>query len=895
MSTRKRAAHVAAVLCCCSIVLHAEETVQLRVIGEAVPGPGSLYRVVVEAGPSGEGPVIAGVSFALSIPAGGSTGAVSAGTTVWVDSPVAPVQVGPGGLRVGALLTAPHDLAEASCEVVSFHRTGSMGSAAFVGELDGLVIDAVVSTVDGRALRPYTRVLSGALMVPLVPAQAAAAAPGGPGMPVAGALEQGGGGAPLGGGLPCDTVEIVKQPPEIYDHWLDVPSLEYPEIQDAIDAVVNPTGPLSGIVVIEVDAGVYSPISIALDQLDAFAVDELYLFSTNGPDVTVIEGTLTDRAVTIGGNITGGDRRLYLGLVFVDDPDITDPTNWRGFTIRSLPGGGPPLSGGGVGILSADPGGGFGAVELRGNRIVDSTVTVAGPSGGGVAVANSRGIFLLRNEIGDNELRGEDITIGVQDADGAGLHIVRSEVVAVSNWIHGNDFLPTTADIDGEGGGIAMHSGSLDLCGNLIEGNRAKVGAGVYARLFEVQITYLIPARFYARDNRITGNTPWEPEAGGSNSISYLGGGMYVVTSDEERQDYVLQVLSNEIDGNEISAALPAIGSPAEAGGGAFLTLILPLADDVSDFPAFESNMVRANIADRDGGGTWAYAARTVWTPVSELRFHNNTVLLNALDASSGDRGSGAFFAGVPTLGALAANFFDASSCVSFENESSLFTVVQAFAECPATSDPWRYSQMEIPGGGNCTTGTDWDLSAGANDQSSDPVFRSESPTGAGGPNIGRLTEISPCVDSGEAALEAILLALTDFEGQQRVFDSSNQVIGSPPVPVGVPGTDLDRGADEVNLLPFWRGDTNGDNNFNIADVVHGLEVLFSAVPPRNCQDAFDANDDGLFNVADPNFMLTALFGTGVIPPPFGTCGIDPIAEQDPTADVLVCDFEVCP
>ena len=85
-----------------------------------------------------------------------------------------------------------------------------------------------------------------------------------------------------------------------------------------------------------------------------------------------------------------------------------------------------------------------------------------------------------------------------------------------------------------------------------------------------------------------------------------------------------------------------------------------------------------------------------------------------------------------------------------------------------------------------------------------------------------------------------------DIEGEDRYFDILNN---PPPAPTAV----LDRGADELVLFPFIRGDANSDLLTNIADVVLLAQLATGAVPlsDGNCNDALDANDDGAFDIAD--------------------------------------------
>ena len=80
----------------------------------------------------------------------------------------------------------------------------------------------------------------------------------------------------------------------------------------------------------------------------------------------------------------------------------------------------------------------------------------------------------------------------------------------------------------------------------------------------------------------------------------------------------------------------------------------------------------------------------------------------------------------------------------------------------------------------------------------------------------------------------------------------------------------------------FLRGDANSDGAFNVADPVFVLGALFSGGAPPICPDAADANDDGTVNIADAASMLMTLFGGGVpLPPPFGACGYDPTPDPN--------------
>ena len=89
---------------------------------------------------------------------------------------------------------------------------------------------------------------------------------------------------------------------------------------------------------------------------------------------------------------------------------------------------------------------------------------------------------------------------------------------------------------------------------------------------------------------------------------------------------------------------------------------------------------------------------------------------------------------------------------------------------------------------------------------------------------------------------------------------------------------------------PFIRGDVNGDGGIDISDAVTTLDYLFTG-GSIGCEKAADSNDDGAINVADGIALLGYLFsGTGDLPMPFPTCGVDP------TVDNLECEiYGGCP
>jgi hypothetical protein len=83
----------------------------------------------------------------------------------------------------------------------------------------------------------------------------------------------------------------------------------------------------------------------------------------------------------------------------------------------------------------------------------------------------------------------------------------------------------------------------------------------------------------------------------------------------------------------------------------------------------------------------------------------------------------------------------------------------------------------------------------------------------------------------------------------------------------------------------FIRGDIIADGFINTADIIRCMTG-----EPFNCDDAADANDDGVLNMVDCGYLQNYLYGGGPPPPPpFPDCGLDP------TSDELDCgSFALC-
>ncbi|MEM7260569.1 MAG: hypothetical protein AAF488_01170 [Planctomycetota bacterium] len=98
-----------------------------------------------------------------------------------------------------------------------------------------------------------------------------------------------------------------------------------------------------------------------------------------------------------------------------------------------------------------------------------------------------------------------------------------------------------------------------------------------------------------------------------------------------------------------------------------------------------------------------------------------------------------------------------------------------------------------------------------------------------------------------------------------------------------------DCGIDVVPTPIFLRSDCNSDEKVDMADAAAVLaEQLFDYVP--ECDDACDANDDGLINLGDAVWILNYLFKSGDTSPSPGTSQPGP----DPTDDTLECTPPSC-
>ena len=159
-----------------------------------------------------------------------------------------------------------------------------------------------------------------------------------------------------------------------------------------------------------------------------------------------------------------------------------------------------------------------------------------------------------------------------------------------------------------------------------------------------------------------------------------------------------------------------------------------------------------------------------------------------------------------------------------------------------------------------------------------DEVFRSNMPDGtieygthATSSSTSETNYFAKEFDAGSLRAGRNVIAV---EVHQATVDSSDlsfdlELIGNSVVSSGPGG--------------FIRGDANGDGGVDIADPVKTLFVLFGGIA-SDCEDAIDADDNGVTSISDAILVLAYLFQGGAAPAqPF------PLAAPDPTTDALDC------
>ncbi len=92
----------------------------------------------------------------------------------------------------------------------------------------------------------------------------------------------------------------------------------------------------------------------------------------------------------------------------------------------------------------------------------------------------------------------------------------------------------------------------------------------------------------------------------------------------------------------------------------------------------------------------------------------------------------------------------------------------------------------------------------------------------------------------------------------------------------------------DLEPLPiFLRGDSNGDGNIDVSDVVSVLDYLFRDSGEVECQSAGDVDDSGTLDISDAVRLLHFLFAEATPPATPGPRA----AGIDPTPDLLTCDL----
>ena len=173
-------------------------------------------------------------------------------------------------------------------------------------------------------------------------------------------------------------------------------------------------------------------------------------------------------------------------------------------------------------------------------------------------------------------------------------------------------------------------------------------------------------------------------------------------------------------------------------------------------------------------------------------------------------------------------------------------------------------------------------------DSATDSYITAEVIFDAGPPFAGQ--ELPPGDDRSILALDFSVAASGFVDGDTRELDFvdglgpsqvSNQII--------IDGQSISPARDGavITFLEqpiFLRGDCNGDDSVNLADVIFGLTYLFAGGVPPQCMKACDTDDTGNVNLTDEIYFLNTLFvpGSPPIPPPTGNAAPDPPPDSQP-------------
>ncbi|MGE3165313.1 MAG: hypothetical protein AB7O52_10450 [Planctomycetota bacterium] len=224
----------------------------------------------------------------------------------------------------------------------------------------------------------------------------------------------------------------------------------------------------------------------------------------------------------------------------------------------------------------------------------------------------------------------------------------------------------------------------------------------------------------------------------------------------------------------------------------------------------------------------------------------------------------------------------------------------------PLAAEGFSFGILHDSAVASVTGGTQGAVTQGSNGGSGADFFFVNTtpvlPVGAtGGAFVGCVVSLSPPFDviamgvGQEIVVLSYQIGAATTAGQSTSVDFSGDV-GNPPVAIVV---SVNGGSQAVNTLvsgsitsdgvvagqTFRRGDANDDGIVDVSDVVFLAKWLFGVGPASTCDDAGDANDNGVLDsLMDPLYLLTYLFQAGPAPAaPFANCGLDP------TADALDC------
>ncbi|MGE3424732.1 MAG: hypothetical protein AB7N24_22005 [Dehalococcoidia bacterium] len=710
-------------------------------------------------------------------------------------------------------------------------------------------------------------------------------------------------------------------------HRLVGPQGGFATIQSAIDA-----GPVPGefVVIIRVDPGpVPYQENIVIDT-SANGIDSaVILYSAQGPLATIIDpGPITTATNAPVISITG-PKPVTLGW---SELDTQSPASWQGFTIRN----GRSDEGGGVRIVDAA------SVVIAGNVIENNGINdpdpgLASAQGGGVYVRNSGTepdpVSIRLNLIRDNWASGYPAvcpdpplcsmaTPPAKPGAGGGVYIEAAWVDVSGNVIQANGIPalipPSTIggnppavlfDYYAEGGGVAIWAGPdagafrTVLCRNTIDANIGKVGAGVWvlsgataSRIRGIGVDHVaefpggdffgvdVCMNLHMEDNTIQLQEPWVPFSSTSRpfnqQVQYAGAGAALLYDYPETvvPTCSVAVLNNRLIRNTL-APPPTFAAPGQLGGGFYIYHGVDF-HPTSSF-VFAGNHFQENEA-AVGGALWLTARDTPTGspgPCDGLvlsEWLQNTFWFNRAELSAGFSGQsrgGAFYIEADSAfllngGTVSDNFPTASEWHVECSQNGCAPIGAKFTILP--------DQLQLAPG-NCDPGTNNTEIFSLTDSDLDSlVFPPELELP---PRVtGRINrERSAAVDSSDPLLESALTLVVDNLGDSRLNDY-------------LPGgTQLDRGADEMVLAPFIRGDANADHAVNLGDPNLIIAFLFTGGTLIGCQDAADANDSGAIDLSDATFLLGYLFAMGPAPPaPFPLCGVESSTQNDGSLDACL-------